>query len=267
MSILLHKHGNRQRLAGGLLNELSYRSRILFQFGLICFFGAAISLVLSFTTNIQVLGINAWIKPTKFFLSVGIFTWTMSWYLHYLKPGRFIKIYQWILILTLSLELVIITWQAANGRLSHFNTTTPFYLMLFNIMGLAIVTIILATVVVSILFFVQKNINLPLKYLWAIRIGLVLFIIFSFQGGMMAARLSHTVGAEDGGNGLPFVNWSRDYGDLRIAHFLGMHALQLIPMFAWFVASKTWHVFLFAGLYLGLVLFVLFRALAGLALI
>ena len=30
-----------------------------------------------------------------------------------------------------------------------------------------------------------------------------------------------------------FLNWNKEGGDLRIAHFLGIHALQVIPLFAW----------------------------------
>lgn len=57
---------------------------------------------------------------------------------------------------------------------------------------------------------------LPLAFIWGIRLSVILFVIFSFEGGLMASPLSHNVGAPDGGPGLPIVNWSKQYGDLRV---------------------------------------------------
>ena len=46
------------------------------------------------------------------------------------------------------------------------------------------------------------------------------------------------MGAPDGGRGLPITGWSADHGDLRIAHFIGMHGLQVIPLLAWWMAWR-----------------------------
>ncbi|GAB2600234.1 hypothetical protein [Spirosoma areae] len=100
-------------------------------------------------------------------------------------------------------------------------------------------------------------------YVWAIRLGILLFVIFAFEGFMMASRLSHTVGAADGGAGLPVANWSTRYGDLRVAHFFGMHALQLLPLFGYYVARRPVQVIAMAAVYLLFVTFLLMQALAG----
>jgi len=83
----------------------------------------------------------------------------------------------------------------------------------------------------------------------------------------MASALRHTVGGDDGGKGLPVVNWNRGHGDLRIAHFLGMHTLQLFPLFGFFIAKSSRTVIVFASIYVALVVAVLVEALMGLPLI
>ena len=51
------------------LSELKRRNRILYIFGWLCWLGAFVCIVLSGRDDTQILNINAWIKPLKFFLS------------------------------------------------------------------------------------------------------------------------------------------------------------------------------------------------------
>lgn len=243
------------------LNELRKRNQILYYFGWLYFVGGVASIIMTQVSGTVVSGINAWIKPMKFFFSIWIFCWTMVWFLAYLDNKRRVRIYTWAVVIVMIIEQVIITWQAANGRLSHFNIATPFYRSLFIIMGIAIATLTAWTGVIGYFFFKQKRFNVPMPYVWGIRLGIILFVIFSFEGGMMAARLSHTIGAPDGSPGLPVVNWSKQYGDLRVAHFIGIHSLQVIPLFGYFIARSNRSVKLFAAGYLILTVWLFIQAL------
>jgi hypothetical protein len=250
------------------LTELKTRNSRLFYFGWFCLYAALGCLVLMFTSNTMVLGINAWIKPMKFFISTVFFSWTMGWYLFYLNEPRKTTIYSWALIITLLFELIYIAWQAARGELSHFNISSALHGMMFSLMGLVITIITAWTGYIAFLFWRRPLPQLSDSYLWGIRFGLLLFVVFAFAGGLMAARLSHTVGTVmETTNGLPVLNWSRESGDLRVAHFFGMHALQLLPLMGFYLARTKRQIILSSLLYATFVSVLLWQALKGVPLI
>jgi hypothetical protein len=101
---------------------------------------------------------------------------------------------------------------------------------------------------------------------WGIRLGLLLFIIFSLEGGLMVGLLKHTVGGPDGEPGLPLVNWSTEYGDLRIAHFIGIHSLQVLPLFGHYISKTKMQTILFSAAYFLLASALFLQAMKGIPL-
>lgn len=140
----------------------------------------------------------------------------------------------------LALELVVIVTQVVRGTTSHFNFTTPLNAVLWETMGSSIVVVWIATLIVSAVLFVNPTADRARTA--AIRYGAVLALAGAALGILMVRETpeqraaggsisgAHTVGLPDGGPGLPILGWSTVGGDLRIPHFIGMHALQVLPL-------------------------------------
>ena len=235
----------------------------LYFFGLLSLLGAFVTFILSLITETKVNGINAFVKPMKFFISTFFFVWTLGYYCLFLHHQQAVQIFSWITIIGLGYELIAITFQAAFGKLSHYNTSTPFDAAILFLMVLAIVTVMLAASFIGILFFFQVDFDANPVVVWSIRLSLILTVVFAFEGFVMGYKSGHTIGASDDTVGLPVVNWSKNHGDLRIAHFLGLHAIQVVPLLSYFLAKDEITVFIIAALYLALTTFTLIRALKG----
>jgi len=251
-----------------MIKQLFEQQRALLLAGVVSFACFVILAIIAPFDSTEVLGINRWIKPMKFFISIAIFVWTAAVYMYFLKgfekAARFISRG---MILIFFIEMFIIVLQAARGTTSHFNTKTPFDGILFSIMGISIVLNTFLAAYLLYLYF-KAEIDLPKSVIWGMRLGLILFLAASFEGGYISAQMAHTVGAADGGKGLPMVNWSTEGGDLRVAHFVGMHAFQAVPLFAYTlekykVKSATAATFVFAIGYAAVFSFVFVQALFG----
>ena len=148
----------------------------------------------------------------------------------------------------LVLEIVLIDLRAYRHTTSHFNNSTPFDTHVYTAMGMGIATLWLSAIAVTLATFRYRY---PAA-LWGIvaRTGMLLVVLGSGTGGFMTAPSraqtaesrvthqmpisgSHTAGAADGQGGrLPLLGWSTEHGDIRIAHFVGIHGIQVLALLA-----------------------------------
>lgn len=187
----------------------------------------------------------AWLKPAKFAASGVCYLVTLAWMVRALPDTRMLRIASRLIAWILVLEIALICVQAARGTTSHFNVDTPLDTAIFSTMGNGIATVWVMSMV--ILWLHSRTPSSDRTMAAALRIGLALNILGAGVGWIMtqprAEQLAamrhgerpfvagaHTIGGRDGGPGLPLTRWSREHGDLRVPHFLGMHALQLLPL-------------------------------------
>jgi hypothetical protein len=232
-------------------------------------------------------GAPAWLKPAKFAISTLIATWSFAFCMASTTVWpRFVRVLDWLLTAGLVIEIVLIDLQAARGTTSHFNIADHFDAMVYAVMGVSIACIWLGMLLLTVVLFRQPFAS---AWGWSLRLGMVLALAGTGSGALMTVPNSqqlaaahatdsmpivggHTVGAPDGGPGLPVTGWSADHGDLRIAHFVGMHGLQVLPLLAWWISRRrpAMHdraqrnlVFWLATSYLGLFGLLLWQAFRG----
>jgi hypothetical protein len=202
---------------------------------------AVVSAIGVFTDPRIVTGAPIWLKPFKFSVSFVLYATTLAWMLS-LLPRRS-RVAEWaatVVVAASVIEMVGIVTQVARGTSSHFNTTTPFNAMVFDIMGATVSVLFGAHLVIALMLLIRRIPDRVARS--AVRLGLGLSAI-----GMLAAipmvtvmtdtgidgiSGAHAVGVADGGPGLPVTEWATTGGDLRIGHFVGLHGLQALPILA-----------------------------------
>ncbi|HET6288266.1 MAG TPA: hypothetical protein VFG15_16150 [Amycolatopsis sp.] len=193
-------------------------------------------------------GAPLWAKPFKFAVSAVLYFFTWSWLVSMLPKFR--RTASWLtnaLVVIFAAEYVLMVFQAARVRASHFNNATPLDITIFQVMGGMIAVLWMVNLVLTIAVLFTR---LPDRATaWAARIGALLGMIGISLATLMSSPTpdqqalldatgqsamigAHTVGLPDGGPGLPILGWSTVGGDLRIPHFLGLHGLQALPLLA-----------------------------------
>ena len=215
----------------GFFAELHRRDRLLSLTGWIHSALAAVFLAATQIDPRTVLGIDPWVKPFKFAVSIALYTWTVAWLLGHVRPlaPRAARVVSRGIAAAMFVEIACIAGQSLRGQQSHFNVASVLDGLVFTIMG-AMIGFNTVLVAVLLVQFCRTPLSLPAPYLWGIRLGLALLLAGSVEGGLMIVRGAHAVGAADGGPGLPVVNWSTNAGDLRAAHALALHGIQVLPL-------------------------------------
>jgi hypothetical protein len=188
-------------------------------------------------------GAPIWLKAFKFAVSIAIYTATLAWLISYVERSRRLA---WWVGTTFSVmllgELAAITTQIVRGTTSHYNYSTALDGAIWTSMAVMIVVAWVSNLILAVVLLRERISDRPMAS--AVRAGLGIALVGMAVAFLMTAPMigvapveedsgivgAHSVGVADGGPGLPIVGWSTVGGDLRVSHFLGIHALQAIPL-------------------------------------
>jgi hypothetical protein len=203
---------------------------------------AVFSLVALLVDDRLLMGQPVWAKPLKFALSTLLYSVSVSWVLS--RVTRFRRVADaaaTVFVVSFLVELAWITWSAARGRMSHFGVGTPLETVLYQVAGMIGVVVWIMSAIICLALMLSATEDRA--QVWSVRAGMLLALAGMAVGGLMtsptpeqladpAAVLlgGHSVGVADGGAAIPLLGWSTEGGDLRIPHFIGMHALQILPL-------------------------------------
>ncbi len=201
-------------------------------------------LLLALSTESQLHGVSVWSKPWKFHVSVGLPLLTLAWFAALLpqQPARERALARMstVAVVCAVLELAYITWRAARGEASHFNVGTPSAAVLYGFMGVG--AVLLTACAGWLGWHIARSRDFPHGPVLqrGVALGLLLgCVLGTLTGAYLSAQSGHWVGGSlSDAQGLPVVGWSRDGGDLRVAHFFGLHAMHVLPALAWLAARR-----------------------------
>lgn len=256
------------------VRELRARQPALTTAAELCLLGAVPVALAALLDDRVVNGVGIWLKPLKFFTSLAIYYATLAWLHGYLpREVRARRLGRVLVSLPIVVGLLEMTWllgTAAVGQPAHFNRSAPIYVVSYSLAGVGATLLMVTALVTGILVGRSKEPVLPSAFRQSVALGAIIaFVGTMLTAGFLASGNGHWVGGElsDAG-GLPLLGWSRTGGDLRIAHFFALHALQVVPLLGW-IATRAGAdrgkaaVWLGATLYAGWVAFTFLWALAG----
>jgi hypothetical protein len=179
-------------------------------------------------------GENVWVKPIKFQIALAVYLVTLAVFASFLpKDAATTRRLRWIgvaLTLATVAELIWIGGSAMFATASHYNTH-PLLYAIYALMGGLATVLILGSLMMGLSFWSDRDSHLPEALRLSLALGLILtFALTLPAAGTLSAMSGHFIGTPVTGAVVPVMGWSREVGDLRVAHFLATHALHVVPL-------------------------------------
>ncbi len=219
----------------GLIDNVRHGQIWLWRAVIAMLIGSALMFAFQFFDARLINGVSVWDKPAKFFLSLAVQYATASWALSQMPLARTkSRSIEWASALMLIAgwsEMAYMIFRASRAEASHFNSSSLSGIIGYALMGVGALTLTFTAAFIGWKIWRERNLGL-----WTEVAGLALMVgalLGTIAGGYMSAQTSHWVGGvHSDANALAFFNWSTTGGDLRVAHFVGLHAAQFIPLAA-----------------------------------
>ncbi|GAB3148474.1 hypothetical protein GCM10027290_33250 [Micromonospora sonneratiae] len=205
---------------------------------------------------------SVWVKPMKFGFAMGVYGLTLAWLLSKLSKGR--RFGWWLgtfFAVAGLLDVGAVAYAAAHGTFSHFNNNDePVAQTVRTVFSIGVGPLLLITLIIAVLVLIQRTGDRAMAR--ALRAGLGLAAasmvvalwlsnsagatprtVTDANGHPVSMNGGHGIGDPDG-NGMFLTNWSTTGGDLRVPHFFGMHAIQVLllvtAILGVLAASHSW---------------------------
>ncbi len=180
-------------------------------------------------------GTPVWAKPVKFALSFAVMFGTLALIEQRLSPewrnGWTLRITVAVMAAAMITEMAYMIFMAAQQDASHFNFSTPFTTLMYSIMGVGAVSLMVGVAIFGGVALRDAKADFGPALRWGVGWGSILsFGLTLMTAGYMSSAGTHVGVVPEGAATLPLMGWSGSVGDIRPAHFLALHAMQVLPL-------------------------------------
>ncbi|MEO3821487.1 hypothetical protein [Plantactinospora sp. B24E8] len=201
------------------------------------------------------LGESVWVKPMKFGFAMGVYGLTLAWLLSKLNRGR--RTGWWfgtVFAVAGLLDVGAVAYAATNGTFSHFNNNNePVAQTVRTVFSVGVGPLLVVTLVIAILVLIDRTGDRAVRRALGAGLGLAaagmvvaLWLagsagstprtVTDANGDAVLMTGGHGIGDPDG-NGMFLTHWSTTGGDLRVPHFVGLHAIQVLLLVTAFLGA------------------------------